>query len=330
MIEVAEYLEQYILLTNGAYSEGTTPKSGLYIDVLPGINLENAADAAGNEYVTGRDLVENKVRLAATKILSKAWDAIEEKIEVKSQLERRNEVGYFKDAKSNVINRGVQLCRTHNVADKYQQTYIHQIECRFDYQGTVKIFIQKTDGTLLQELEVESNTGQVQTIAIDKGFAEPVIVITANAPMYEVDLVPFRDGCVSCGSAHRYHQLKVIGWKGGEIDYNTLVNTGYGFRVSASIRCDIRAHEEDILPKLSQAILYQAGVEVLLEYIHSNRLNFFVFDSTEDAEKLAKSFQENANELLSNAISPIVKLLKRESSDCVKKWVGFGSYPLVH
>lgn len=310
LIEAPPYLHNFIGLSETFSTE--PPKSGLYLDLLEGLNVLNIADLTDEVMISARSITENKCRHAALKTLDRADVALRRMLTVA----RHSPQGYtgkpLAGTFGNTLDTGVRLMRT-APADKAQLTYIASIEVYPMEAGEITIYVRDEQLNTIATFTANAHTpGEAVQVAIDRAFAPRKLYITSTARLQIIDL---RNPSGCCGHTHNINipSLVVQGYKDGSID----MNFGEGFRVDACVQCSITPYYEAMARLLKQAILYQTGIEVVREWMASTRLNALVINGAEHAHNvMLPSFMEEYEIAFEQGVAHCETLLSQSSSYC--------------
>lgn len=278
----------------------TAPKSGLYIEDLPGISIPKAAEITDQD-PSGVEFLTKKIKFAL-----KDYHAV-----IMSQLQRQEPrclelCGFdgedFKDPSADVV--GITITRTPTGLSRLK---MRTILVRVKIAGTIQITV--TDGVTTTQ---EDHDLAVGDNLIDFAF-NPIgntisIYATNTLGFGVVDCGDLRVGCGMCDSQRAF---KVDGFLND--DKST---TAWGFVPDLCLECDEDRMTCSILHYVKQGALYHAGADILEEWITSTRLNFLTLYSQEWAAAKIDEWRAKAQHLGLSQINGIERHIKRVDPNC--------------
>lgn len=309
--------DRFIGIRETCEAENYTPKSRLYIDDLPGLNVKRAAEVTGSG--TGYALIEKCIKNACDETLEEALSYSVRDGAV--PLLQTNQTGRLylqnKFNKSVLVSlsgeKGIDLELKRPDFYQLSQIKIERIfiKCTDAINGATVKIIDGDEVTTLSGVDLEAG----KRLEIDEAndalpyYAKTskvrVVVNHDEGDFYQA-YVP-KTGCESCGSAARV---------GGFYDDQTslFVSGGYGVSLDAKINCDIDRVKCLLLNELRYAVRYKAGVNLALESEFSDRATFWAFSG--EHEKIKEYYQVEYDTALRRVIPSVSRLLKMQDKNC--------------
>mgnify|MGYP003109177124 CR=1 FL=1 len=291
----------------GIRCQGDQSSSGLYIEDLEGINLKTAAQIADSRYQSGLDLIAKKKDFAIKAIVNDVRASLLPYYRTNTVVDEL-QVGEFKTTSlsTSPLRRGLKVkTRSSNLL----KVRIQWIEVQIvETKKKVNIYVQ--DGSTNHLFEVETDNDGFARINVD------LLSETKEVVVYIQDdtITPFdayvKNGC-NCYTK-RSEFLHSTGFKSGETASST-----FGLSVQALAECDNEALICLLSNQLGFAILYKTGIEIVKEWIASDRLNpvTIIDDGTE--EFLLDNFEREYKKQLSLLQTSISRLLNNIDEICV-------------
>jgi hypothetical protein len=291
----------------GVRCAGTTSTSGLYIEDLEGMNLKNAANIADSRYVSGLELLQKKIKFAEKGLLQDIEGAFLPYFRINSFLDEIK-IGHFKSnyLTTSANQRGVKI-KTRS--SRLLKIRIQKIELDFQetlQSGQIKIldgneitlfdFTTDSSGKAVLLPEYLSKTNEVFVVLEDNTFTP-------------------RDGQIKNG-CHCYSKSTefLIGWGWNN---NSQTTSSFGISVDALAECNNEEIICLISSRLGFPLLYKSGIEIVKEWISSDRLNpvTMIDDGTE--EFLLEEFSRQYKRSLKILIETLPSLMARIDEVCV-------------
>lgn len=284
----------------------TEPKSGLWINDLPGINLGYAADIVDRGGMSGLQFLQEKVDFATKLVIQEIAGYSNPFFRINSIIDEIK-VGDYQRLfiPALAIDRGVYLkakksrllkLRINNIKLKLQnQNYATVIEVDDGVSVTTYNVTTDNDGVAIVEPNYLASTGEVW-ITMNDGAALPA----------RTDV---KTNCGCSTKASKY--ITANGWNG------SVSNQTYGFEVSAVAECNYDDFACIIASKLPFPILFKAGLEVVKEAITTDRLNAITLLDEDKVNFLLKNFQDEYDRHMKVLTDSIPELMKRADDCCI-------------
>lgn len=292
------------------------PKSGLYIENLPGISVLSASRIAGAKHQNGVDLITDKV-ISAIQFLE---SEVQERLmylgyEMPSVPTVREFCGM---EKTQVIapaplQRGIVVQRNRSTSP-FSLTYIENIYVRTNTTKTETVEIQDKLGNVLQSYTAQLLANEVTTIDADFSSNEVEIRIVMDNTNCSVYKATCNNGtcCNWQASKKKWNFFNVLGFDGLRCDTKS-----YGIGMKGGIRCDITELMCYLLPFIKYAVLYKAGSMILQELLASDRLNTIITANKEWATETIPVWEGVVTEKLDAVIPAAMRQLKKRDMYCI-------------
>jgi len=291
----------------GIKCTGTTSTSGFYVEDLEGINLKMASGIADNRYISGIQLIQAKRDFAAKTIFNDIQGALLPFFRMNSLIDEIK-VGHFKTTylSQSATERGVKIksrssrllkIRIDSITVDIQETL---------HAGQVKIL----DGSLTTLIDYTTDaSGRAELRPDYVSETNEVFVVMEDAT------VTPRDGQIKNG-CHCYSRTTEFmighGWSGG-----SKSTSSFGLSVNALAQCDNEELVCLISSSLALPLLYKTGIEIVKEWIASDRLNSVTMIDDGTEEFLLDEFERQYKRALKTTIATIPSLLSRIDEVCV-------------
>lgn len=265
-----------------------TSKSGYYIEDLEGINLQSAADIAVDSDAVS--LINSKIQFAIKQTVNDAAAKIPNlQFNVLAESLRSCDFSGTKTANTPSVT-----VTRNNYKSPLSNLVLNRIIVKLgqDYTGDLQVL----DG------------GQVvETISIS-ATADTDLIIDGLAVIVEGDLsVRINSAGLEPYTAYRYGQAwdAAVGscclrpWDSPFLQ----MTDGYGIVADVSVVCSDEKLLCRLLYPLKDAILYRTGIEILNEWLATDRVNFLAVNGQEWAENKKTEWAQAYNAKLSFALS---------------------------
>ena len=285
----------------------TTPKSGLYIDDLEGINIRRAADMADSGFSSGVQLLESKINFATQLILDDMARYAMPHFRMNSLVDELK-VGEWENAWNTPapFDRGVRIqtrdsrmlrVRVQSVKIKIQQPL---------YSGNVDIF----DGLAITSFMF--TTDQLGDAEIFPNYLSQTneIFVTMDNTVIDTNKTKVKGGC-NC-STKKSEFLIGNGWTG-----TTTAQTSFGLIVGAAAECSVDEIGCVIAQKLRFPILYRAGIEIAKEALTTDRLNSVTLLDSDTWNFCLENWTKEFDMQMKTAIQQLPELFSRMDDICV-------------
>jgi hypothetical protein len=281
--------------------------SGLFLEDLNGINLKTAANIADSRFVSGLELLKSKRNFAIQAVKQDIEGLVLPYFRMNSLIDDLL-IGEFKSnlLSSQPLSRGVKI---KTKKSRLLRVRIKTIEIRIQEANFVHS-VQIIDGNTVTNYGFETDSNGVAKIQVDHlTESNEVLVVMDNSVVTPFD-ASLKTGC-SCYSKSTEFLIG-WGWNG-----STTTTSTFGLRVESLAECDNDSLFCLIGHKLGFAILYKTGIEIVKEWIASDRLNpvTIIDDGTE--EFLLEEFSRDYKHAIKVLIEQIPELLSRVDDVCV-------------
>lgn len=284
-----------------------TPRTGLFIEDLEGINLTLASGVAEEE--TGVELFQAKLAYSYIRLKSDVLRHIQDYSRVNTVLENRR-VGKYKDTylANAALDRGIKVTRENSRLSKIQ---IKDVTIKVN-DTTVDKEFKIIDGDVETVYTFSGSAGDEVTVITDYiAKRDEVLVVMDNSDVQVNDSSLYDSDCSCVKKNYRY--FDVFGWNGTGTN-----STTYGMRVNVNMVCS----DDDIIclfnHRLGLAALYGAGIEILKEVVESDRFNYITMFGIEAAQAKIEEWKEYYNSEIESQIDGIKSLLNRTDDICVE------------
>lgn len=298
----------------------TTPKSGIYVNSLPGISLKNVDQIADSEQVTFAG-VWSDVQLRATR---KLFTDIRAEFAKKYKLNNIVDAVDIGDRLDTTITtapaaqyRGVFIDldnfeAQHDVVSNFQQFNIQTIKIYLSGAITpaVKIF-DALSGTLLKTVSFTGGVAGWNTIDVYEKFTARRIFVCYDATLLtSTNLNVEQNYCHECGSTVMGGYSSIASSvKKSNI---TLDNDTFGLSVQYDVQCSFDSFICNHKEIFTNALWYLLGSELMMEAQYSDRVSFI---TTINAQKVKELKAELFNEYTSE-LSQAIDGIQLNLSDC--------------
>ena len=295
----------------------TTPDSGLFINQLPGIELEMIDSLADEQQVDFNgvwdDVQERAVRRFKTDI-----NAEFKKRYLLKNITESIDMGRLIDTTSVTVAsaeyRGVPLTlnrQDENFAFSNLQTFsIPEVSLYFnvDAPTTIKIFDLETGTELFTKAVAAPGSTGWHVITILQEFTSRELFIAYDATLLssvELDLTKLKNAvnrtqngcnffCISCDGGNRNAEIRgataPITTLVTEADL-TIVDNSFGLSVKWSVVCSFDSFVCNNKEAFSRAFWLLLGAELMNERLYTNRLNEFTAFDRNKAKELWKKYE---------------------------------------
>lgn len=286
---------------------GPSPLSGLYVEDLEGINLKTASDIADVRYTSGLDLISKKLSFAQKAVVNDIQAALLPYFRVNTLIEELK-IGHFKTTYSTPSpnERGVKF-KTRN--SRLMKIRIKKIEIELQEANTTSIVSIK-DGIDQTDFEFTTDANGKAVLSpeyFSKTNEVFVVIADGNVTPKHTQIKP---GCNCYNKTSEF--LIGWGWNNG-----SQASSTFGLVVQALAECD---NEEIVClmsSKLGFPILYKTGIEIVKEWIVSDRLNpvTIIDDGTE--EFLLEEFESQYKKQLKTLVESVPRFMSTIDEVCV-------------
>lgn len=295
----------------------STPDSGLFINQLPGIELE-MIDSLADEQQVDFNGVYDDIQERAVRRLKTDVNAEFKKRHFLKNITESIDMGRLIDTTSITAlggeYRGVTLTldrQDENFAYSNLQTIrVQEVSLFFNINAatTIKVFDLETGTELFTKAVAAPGSTGFQTITILQEFTSREIFIGYDATLLssvEQDLKKLKnavnrrqDGCnffcISCDGGNRNAEIRgalaTIDTNIVESDL-TLGDNSFGLSVKWSVVCSFDTFVCNNKEAFSRALWLLLGIEMMMERQHSSRLNEFTAFDRNKAKELWKKYE---------------------------------------
>lgn len=287
----------------------SNPKSGLWINDLPGINLRYAADIVDSDGMSGLQFLKEKVDYA-TKLVIQELNAIALPYFRLNGLVDQIESGIFKDTYQvwPVGYRGTKIKASRG---RLMRIRINNIKFKSQAASSALTF-QIRDG-----LNIETYTGTTDVDGYYEFNPEYIsksneVYVLVNTSGYSCNKTELKAGCGCSTKTSKF--LTATGWDGNT---NKTANTTFGLVVDATAECSYDEFACMVISKLGFPILFKAGTEIVKEAVGTDRLNSITLLDTDKANFLLKDFEEQYAKHSKILADSMPEMMKRIDDCCI-------------
>lgn len=284
------------------------PKSGLWINDLPGINLQYAADIVDSDGNSGLLFLRDKIEFATRLVLEEIAIASTRFFRINSIVDQIH-VGEW--ATTNLTpsagDRGVQVVTNKSRLLRLRINQVKVKTAQANYSHS--FYIEPAGGNTETFNFTTDANGEALVVTNFYTDSDTAYVLMDNSTI-NVNNSVVKNGC-GCSSKSNKH-ITARGWNGIGVS-----NSTYGIQVDATAECSYNELGCIISSKLPFLILYRAGIEIIKEGITSDRLNSMTLLDTDKAAYLIKDFTSEYEKYLKGVIDGLPELFKRLDDCCI-------------
>lgn len=290
-----------------------TPKSGRYIESLPGLDLLAAAEIAEEKTSSAVDLIFDKNILAIQLLETQVQQRMAYWAYMLPTYPKTREFCSFSKTLTNApvaLERGLRITQN-NTESPFSCVFIENIYVKTKTGINTNILIKDKLGDILNTINVDIVANQLKVIIVNLCIYEDEVFVVMNDELIET----YQSDCFNgscCGELRASKFFSVSGWDG-----QSCSRQGYGLSVKAGIRCNISALMCDVLPLIPNAVLYQTGIEIVEELLASNRLSITTLSAQDWAEGVKESWQKKVDDELDILTPTFLDGLIRKDRHCV-------------
>ena len=285
----------------------SSPKSGLYVDDLEGINLRFAADIADTGTSSGISLLLQKIDFATQLVLDEISKFASPYFRIKSLVDELK-IGEFTSTTDgpSPFNKGVRIQTRDSrlLRIRVQSVKIRMVQAFFNYSFEINdgldyhSFLFTTDANGEAELFIDflSNTSE--------------IFITMDNQNINPNKTKVKSSC-NC-STSKSEFLIGNGWTGTSVS-----SSSFGLVVNAAAECSIDEIGCILAQKLRFPILYRTGIEIVKEALTTDRLNSVTLLDSAKCEFLLEEFQKQYDSTFKTSIDSLPSLFARVDDICI-------------
>lgn len=287
------------------------PRSGLFIEDIPGLSVGNIAAFETGKYMSAKAMVDAKVNLSVEQITAQLDNLLPNlfaTISMASILDTS-----FNDEILDA-EEGTAGLQIESVKTPLSVTTVTYVYVKAATTGQVSINV--TDGYETKQILVDTVADFEQKVEVNFSSSRGVIRIEYDG----TEMIPYSGNlsrynqyaCSTCSirNGSRYVRMKGINPNG------ILTNTMYGIRADIEMTCSFERAMCQLLPRLKMPILYLTAANILDELIASNRINFITQNSKAWAEQKAIELGTEAQNQLKSISYGLMNYLKQLDSHC--------------
>jgi len=285
----------------------TNPKSGLWINDLEGINIRMAADIADSGYMSGLQLLQNKVNFASEIVMQELSGFMLPYFRINSVIDELL-VGDFNANYLNpsAVDRGLKIT-TKNT--RMMRIHVGQVNIRIQQPNILHSF-QIIDGLNSTSFSfVTDGNGEAVIYPNYMSSTREIYIVMDNTSINPAD-TDVKTGC-SCSSKSSQYMI-ANGWSGSGVG-----NNSFGIKAQVNAECRIDELVCIIAQHLRFPILYRAGLEIVKEAKATDRLNSVTLLDNDKINFLYEEFTNQYNNQMKLVVNQLPELMKRIDDICV-------------
>lgn len=311
-----ECLKDFILSRSCA-NQGALPKSGLWLEMLEGISIQNVAKVDDGKYDSAKAFIQEKIDFAGQLVLEDARAMLMDEFATSETKEAAKigvlepELGYY-DAED--LDRGIYIEKRYSPLGQIIVEKLTLLANTTIQGKTVTI----SDGIITKTFEVDLVAGMPYTFEVGFEGITDYLTIKWNTADIEAGASSIRKSitrgfCGYCGGSDA--PLFIQGING-----STRGMSSYGIQADIQLKCDLKKAFCQMLDDLKFAILYKVGILILKEWQASTRLNFLTIHSDEWLELKLPEWEELTYPAkLKNGLVNASTYLSKMDSRCFQK-----------
>lgn len=285
----------------------TNPKSGLWINDLEGINIRMAADIADSGYMSGLQLLQNKVNFATEIVMQELSGFMLPYFRINSVLDELL-VGDFNSnyLPSASMDRGIKVTVKNT---RMMRVFVGNVTIRIQQANTTHSF-QIVDGFNSTSFAFTTDAnGEATVFANYISSNREIYIVMDNTAINPAD-TDVKTGC-SCSSKSSQYMI-ANGWSGTGVG-----NNSFGIKAQVNAECRIDELMCIISQHLRFPILYKAGLEIVKEAKATDRLNSVTLLDNDKINFLYEEFTNQYNNHMKLVVNQLPELMKRIDDICV-------------
>lgn len=264
--------------------------SGLDIFDAPEISLNNLANIANEEYISGLALAQDKIRLACKMVKNDLQSVMAAANVLPNLTDITYTAATFKPNKTvglSSVQRGLVLNRNAKIQGAMTKQVIHNVYIYpFISKSDVSVYVyDQWAGGTLTTYSIDLTANQTNTLNIE------YTVLGNYARVYIQDAdVSFASSYLTCFTGCDGRMPNACGYVKGWYDDHTInTREGYGINIDFSCACDY----DELLCGLSKGTLgnivwMRARYELMESLIKTNRLNNWTIYNRDEAKEFTK------------------------------------------
>lgn len=287
----------------------TTPKSGLYIDDLEGINLRFAADVADSGFTSGINLIQSKINFSTQIVLDEIAKFASPYFRINSLIDELKVGDWISPVQylsPSPADKGVRITTRESrmLRIRVQSVQIRIQEVAFSGNLTIEDGIFSTNYPFTTDADgfaevfpnYLSDTAEIY-IVIDNSLISPL-----NTKV--------KSSC-NCSTA-KSRFLSANGWNG-----SSTSSTSFGLVVQAVAECSPDEIACILAQKIRFPILYKSGIEIVKEAMTTDRLNSVTLLDSDKCEFMLNEFEKQYQSHFETTIKSLPSLFSRMDDICV-------------
>jgi|GEM_PF-3728780 len=302
-------IDEYIGISQSC--EKVVPKSKLYIEDLPGVSLKYMALSESGKYITAKNLVAQKARIAAQLMIAE-MNSLMLSNRITTALETINCPFFSDEVIFGAGSPGLQITK---IQTQLSKLYLP----RFYFKSSsdvVGLVITVSDGVSPVEFTVSSLAGEEKVIEAQYTSNQNKITITypsEGVEAYGGSLGNLCNHCCNgcsddCGSY--YLEVKGIDQAGD------VAATYFGIRADIELICDTEKMFCNTLEQNKVIFLYATGEQIMKEASLTDRVNFLALGAKEMFAGLAIEFGAKWRQLFMDTTQSTENYLRQLESGC--------------
>lgn len=277
------------------------PKSGLYIQDLPGIDLKVADAVINSDYASGVRFLLSKIEFAKNLMLAQVRSQLQDKLRYGTILSNEN-IGYVDYSETIPADAGSLTGIQINVLDySYFELYLQSFSVFATESKTINVYVYDLiTGSLLDTFEAATIANTEVNVQVNKTYYSQrkdlnlFICTSNNLGHYQARLTKRHCSSCSTGVSNGYANINASAVIDSLpiIDRNLqgATSTG-GLSISYSLSCSLEPFLCNMAGMLGFPLLYKAGSAIMDEAINTGRLNGIVLTKKEDWQTLKEDFE---------------------------------------
>jgi hypothetical protein len=275
---------QQIISIKDACNPNPKTLSGYDLSDLPGINVRAASNIADEDYVTGKALLADKLRLAIMEVRTDILQFLQGNEYITQSVSALFRTGELRTGTQDGLIiaqngngwRGVSIFNNRPECN-LRKLFISEIYIKTDYSGVTTLRIE--DGDEYYDYEVTLHAGKIDAIEINFTASKNTvsILLPDNIAVYSVN--------PNCGCGDKKNDCARVLGIVGPVTTNA---EAYGIWADVQCKCDYDYLLCQLATQglLGQIVLHATGVKIMDEQLKTDRLNYFTIYGEDKAESI--------------------------------------------
>lgn len=319
------------LVTLGICPDDDTPLSGLTLLNAEGISINNLANIADEDSVSGINMAMDKKALSIIQLQNDLIAALHAQKVITSISINKHHSSNFEISKNNGLYNGYRGIVLHKAGQKgiLRSLVIDSIELYPITSGTVTLKID--DGFNSYNLNNIAVTGG-QINVLDKDISDMFpFFVNKDAPQVKITIdqsaVLFSKSAIVCHKGCHGAMPNDCGWVDGWDGTNAVKSEGFGINVNFHCECDYSLLLCSMPPTfIGELMLLKWQINIFKEQLMSNRFNNWVVYSDEKLnEVVIPDLTNQYNEKWNALMQGLPDLLRKTKDPCLNckgsRWV---------